>query len=53
MNRLLIDIGSTYFKIAEQGRIEQYFRNFNKSILNDLESKCTKIISSYSKDDIY
>ncbi len=53
MNRLLIDIGSTYFKIAEQGKIEQYFRNFDKSILNDLESKCADVISSYNKDDVY
>ncbi|SFV62561.1 METHYLASPARTATE MUTASE [hydrothermal vent metagenome] len=53
MSRLLIDIGSTYFKIAQEGKIEQYFRNFDISILNDLESKCAEIISSYPKDDIY
>lgn len=53
MNRLLIDIGSTYFKIAEQGKIDQHFRNFDKSILNDLESKCADVISSYNKDDVY
>jgi len=53
MSRLLIDIGSTYFKIAQEGEIEQYFRNFDISILNDLESKCAETISSYPKDDIY
>jgi hypothetical protein len=53
MSRLLIDIGSTYFKVAQKGKIEQHFRNFNTSILNDLESKCASLISSYAKEDIY
>ncbi len=47
MSKLLIDIGSTYFKVAQEGRIDQYFRNFDTSILNDLESKCAiNIIST-------
>ena len=53
MSRLLIDIGSTYFKIARRGKIEQHFRDFNKSILSDLESKSMGLLSSYKKEDIY
>ena len=52
MSKLFIDIGSTYFKIAQEGEIQQYFRDFNKNILDDLNSKCADIISQYSKDDI-
>ena len=32
-NKLLIDVGSTYFKICANGKVEQYFRDFNKDIL--------------------
>lgn len=53
MSRLLIDIGSTYFKVAEEGQINQYFRNFDTSILNDLESKCAGTLSQYDKEEIY
>ena len=53
MNKLMIDIGSTYFKIAHEEKIEQYFRDFNKNILDDLEFKCSNIIENYSKDNIY
>jgi len=53
MSKLLIDIGSTYFKIAQDGNIQQYFRDFNKNILDDLNSKCSDIIAEYEKDDIY
>jgi hypothetical protein len=52
MSNLFIDIGSTYFKIAEDGKIQQYFRDFNKNILDDLNSKCSDIISAYKKEDI-
>ena len=52
MSKLLIDIGSTYFKIAQDGKIEQYFRDFNKNILDDLSTKCADVISKYSKEDI-
>ncbi len=52
MSKLFIDIGSTYFKIAQDGNIQQYFRDFNKNILDDLNSKCSDIISSYKKEDI-
>ena len=54
MSRLLIDIGSTYFKVARDSEeIDQYFRNFDTTILNDLESKCGSTLANYSKDDIY
>jgi len=52
MSNLFIDIGSTYFKIAEEGKIQQYFRDFNKNILDDLNSKCSDIISAYKKENI-
>ena len=53
MNKLLIDIGSTYFKIAHEGQIEQYFRDFNKNILDDLNSKCSDTLNSYTKEEIH
>jgi len=53
MNKLYIDIGSTYFKVAQNNTINQYFRNFNKSIFDDLNSKCADMISRYAKEDIY
>jgi len=53
MSKLLIDIGSTYFKVAQEGTIEQYFRNFDTSILNDLSSKCGDTITKYEKKDIH
>jgi len=52
MSKLFIDIGSTYFKVAQDGKIDQYFRDFNKNILDDLNSKCSDIISAYKKEDI-
>ena len=52
MSRLLIDIGSTYFKVAQDGKIEQYFRDFNKNILDDLNSKCADVLSRYKKEEI-
>jgi len=53
MSRLLIDVGSTYFKLSYGGKIEQYFRNFDKNISDDLTSRCRDIISSYESKDIY
>ena len=51
--KLLIDVGSTYFKLSSSGNIEQHFRNFNKSILDDLTQKCGNIIDSYDKKDVH
>ena len=53
MSKLYIDIGSTYLKVAQNGSINQYFRDFNKNILNDLSSKCADVICNYAKEDIY
>ena len=51
--KLFIDIGSTYFKVAQDGKIDQYFRDFNKNILNDLNTKCADTLSQYDKEDVY
>ena len=51
--KLFIDVGSTYFKIKDGKNINQYFRDFNKNILNDLLSKCGDIIAKYNKDNIF
>jgi len=53
MNKVLIDIGSTYFKVAYDGKIEQHFRDFGKNILDDLNSKCADIIAHTAKEDIH
>lgn len=52
-NRLLIDIGSTYFKLCANGDIQQHFRDFNKNIYDDLKSKCEDIIAPFKKEDVY
>jgi len=51
--QLLIDVGSTYFKVATPTTIEQHFRDFNKDILDDLMSKCGDAISSFDKRDVH
>jgi len=53
MSQVFIDIGSTYFKVAQEGRIVQHFRDFNKNIYDDLNSKCADTVSHYAKEDIY
>ena len=50
---LLIDVGSTYFKVSTSEAIEQHFRDFNKDILDDLTSKCGDTIGRFGKDDVY
>lgn len=51
--KLLIDVGSTYFKVSTQDSIQQHFRDFNKDIFDDLVYKCGDIINSYEKDEIF
>ena len=51
--KLLIDVGSTYFKVCTPQKVEQHFRDFNKDIFDDLTYKCGDIIHNYHKDDIY
>ncbi|MCP4494526.1 MAG: methylaspartate mutase [Gammaproteobacteria bacterium] len=52
-NRLLIDVGSTYFKVSTRNTIEQHFRDFNKDILDDLMAKCGATISTFGREDIH
>jgi hypothetical protein len=52
-NKLLIDVGSTYFKLCANGKLEQHFRNFNKSILDDLNDKCRQTIQQFIPENIY
>jgi len=51
--KLLIDVGSTYFKISTSEHIEQHFRDFNKDILDDLMSKCSDTVQRFDKDDVH
>lgn len=53
MSKLLIDIGSTYFKVCTDSSIGQYFRDFNKDIFDDLTYKCGDTIHGYDKEDVY
>jgi uncharacterized protein (TIGR01319 family) len=52
-DKLLIDVGSTYFKISTSDGTQQYFRDFNKEILDDLLDKCGKTLSRFAKDNVY
>ncbi len=51
--KLLIDIGSTYFKVSTNNSIEQHFRDFNKQIIDDLTHKCGETVSQYAAQDIH
>ena len=53
MSKLLIDIGSTYFKVCTDSSIEQHFRDFNKNILDDLTYKCGETIKGFNKEDVF
>ena len=53
MNKLYIDVGSTYFKIREGDRIAQYFRSFDRDIADDLQEKCGDIIAAHTPEEIY
>jgi len=53
MSKLLIDMGSTYFKVCQESGISQYFRDFNKDIYDDLLTKCGNIFANYAKEDIH
>ncbi len=52
-DKLLIDVGSTYFKVCTVHGVEQHFRDFNKDIYDDLTYKCGDTIHNYKKDDVY
>ncbi|RXI45428.1 methylaspartate mutase [Malaciobacter mytili] len=50
---LLVDIGSTYFKVCDGEDIQQHFRDFNKDIFDDLKYKCADIIEKYKKEEVF
>lgn len=52
-DKLLIDVGSTYFKVCTVHGVEQHFRDFNKDIYDDLTYKCGETIHNYNKDDVH
>ena len=52
-NKLLVDIGSTYFKVSTADSIEQHFRDFNKRILDDLMHKCGDIVQKYEPENVH
>ena len=52
-NKLLIDVGSTYFKLCTKDSVQQHFRDFNKDIYDDLTYKCGEIIKNYEKKNIH
>lgn len=51
--KLLIDIGSTYFKLSTASSIEQHFRDFNKQILDDLTHKCGDTVKRFGAENIH
>lgn len=53
MSKLLIDVGSTYFKVSTDSEVQQHFRDFNKDILDDLTHKCHDTITGYEKENVY
>ena len=52
MNKLQIDIGSTYFKTNANGEINQHFRDFEISIYDDLQNKCSELLANYRKEEV-
>lgn len=52
-DKLLVDIGSTYFKVCTTDSIEQHFRDFNKRILDDLMHKCAETVQRFDAKDVH
>lgn len=52
-DKLLIDVGSTYFKLSTTSSIEQHFRDFNKDIHEDLMTKCGETIRGFDSSDVH
>ena len=50
---MLIDIGSTYFKLSDGEQIQHHFRDFNKDILEDLMHKGGATVSQFAREDVY
>ncbi len=53
MSKILIDIGSTYFKVCANDKIDHYLRNFDADIFDDLTSKCGELLNTFNKEDIH
>ncbi|HIP44394.1 MAG TPA: methylaspartate mutase [Sulfurospirillum arcachonense] len=53
MSKLLIDVGSTYFKISSDEGVKQKFRDFNKTIFDDLSVSFGDTITKYDKQDVH
>lgn len=53
MSKLLVDVGSTYMKLSSEDSIEQKFRDFNKTIYDDMISKFGETLEKYNKEDIH
>ena len=51
--KLLIDVGSTYFKVCTDKSIEQHFRNFDQDILADLQNKCGETLARFDKQNVH
>ncbi|NIB40578.1 methylaspartate mutase [Pseudomaricurvus alkylphenolicus] len=51
--KLLIDVGSTYFKVASPEGLEQHFRDFNSDIFDDLMNKCGDTVQRFDKNDVH
>lgn len=51
--KLLIDIGSTYFKVSTLQSIEQHFRDFNKLIIDDLMHKCGDTVQRFEAQNVH
>ena len=52
-NKLLIDVGSTYFKLSSNDGIQHYFRDFSRSIHSDLLDKGAEVIHRFNPEDIH
>jgi len=53
MKKLQIDIGSTYFKVSANGNTNQYFRDFDIDIYDDVLNKCGNILKDFSKEETF
>lgn len=51
-SKMLIDVGSTYFKVATEDKISHHFRNFDKNIYDDLVFKCGDELTGCPKENI-
>ncbi|WP_353662340.1 glutamate mutase L [Hydrogenimonas sp. SS33] len=53
MNPLMLDIGSTYFKVMENGRVRHWFRDFTRPIHDDLMDKCGGLVARHTPENIF